>query len=363
MKIKDIRLFRYNLPLARPLVAGRHSISNRQGLILKCVRNDGNKGTGEIAPLPGLSNESLEEALEQVRTLIPSIPGHDLPETRLGIGGLLDDLMTDTDTCPSVRFGLETVLLNLAAAATKMSLTQLLGGKPTPSLPINALLTGSPKQLVKEAESAYRNGYRVLKIKIGRASMDENLASVTQVRDVCGSGTTLRLDANRAFALEQAVSFADRLGGRNIEYIEEPCPSLDENLIFAEKSDIPVALDESIVEAPEKVAENINRVGALILKPTLLGGVERTLALARQAREARVTTVTSSSFESSIGIMSLAQLAIAINPDTPAGLDTLRWFDRDVTTTPLNVTGGRLTLPDQNDLPLDYSALEEVPLD
>jgi O-succinylbenzoate synthase len=77
---------------------------------------------------------------------------------------------------------------------------------------------------------------------------------------------------------------------------------------------------------------------AFVLKPTLLGGISRTLRAAGRAHRLGVTPVISSAYESGVGTAALVALAAGIG-DRPvaAGLDTYRMMAEDVLETPLNL--------------------------
>lgn len=77
-------------------------------------------------------------------------------------------------------------------------------------------------------------------------------------------------------------------------------------------------------------------VAALVLKPAVLGGFERTAGLAAWARQRGMLCVLSSSFESCLGVAQLAQFAAALDAaagppgGTQHGLATLSWFAEDL---------------------------------
>jgi o-succinylbenzoate synthase len=100
---------------------------------------------------------------------------------------------------------------------------------------------------------------------------------------------------------------------------------------------VPVALDESLVGMePEKVEETF--AVAFVLKPTLLGGISRTLRVAGRALHLGVTPVISSAYESGVGTAALVALAAGIGDrPVPAGLDPYRAIAEDVLETPLNL--------------------------
>jgi O-succinylbenzoate synthase len=98
-----------------------------------------------------------------------------------------------------------------------------------------------------------------------------------------------------------------------------------------------VALDESLVGMePERVEETF--ATAFVLKPTLLGGISRTLRVAERALRLGVTPVISSAYESGIGTAALVALAAGIGDrPVPAGLDPYRAMAEDILETPLKL--------------------------
>ena len=66
MKIAEIRLQRYTLELARSLTIKGHALENRTGLILSVIDSTGQIGYGEIAPLPFLHKETIEDDYEVI---------------------------------------------------------------------------------------------------------------------------------------------------------------------------------------------------------------------------------------------------------------------------------------------------------
>jgi O-succinylbenzoate synthase len=101
---------------------------------------------------------------------------------------------------------------------------------------------------------------------------------------------------------------------------------------------VPVALDESLVGIrPEELGEH-RYARAFVLKPTLIGGISRTLLVAELALRLGVTPVVSSAYESGVGTAALIALAAGIGDhEIPAGLDTYRWLAADVLETTLGL--------------------------
>ena len=67
MKIERIEIAEYELPLTRPLHVGGRSLKTRVGALVRITNDDGHEGYGDMAPLPRLHTETLEEATYTLR--------------------------------------------------------------------------------------------------------------------------------------------------------------------------------------------------------------------------------------------------------------------------------------------------------
>ncbi|MEA3366359.1 MAG: o-succinylbenzoate synthase, partial [Candidatus Hydrogenedentes bacterium] len=218
-----------------------------------------------------------------------------------------------------------------------------------PTIAVNGLLWGRQEAVLEHAGELLRAGYSTLKLKVGRETPEEDAQTVQALFAEYRTACALRLDANRAWDWSQAMTFAKKIEGCIIEYIEEPLNNPAGLIEFAGRSGLPVALDETVVRHGEYNLAKWRGATAAILKPTLLGGFEISMYLARKAINLGMTPVISSSFESSVGLIALANLAAFVNEeDVAAGLNTEDWFVADVLDVPLPIEKGRLNLERAN---------------
>lgn len=233
----------FSLPLARPLtttVGAGGEMGRRRGFLLRVTLcgADGRcsvHGVGEVAPLPGLHRETLQEAEQQLALLCSLMsvgtssgtPLGDaavrLPLTAALLGGRLSAWLEaglgvlPASLLPSVRGGLEAALLSAVTQHQGLSMAQLLcgaalqgGAAPlSPAVAVNGLLDcqGTPAEAAAEAAALLRRQpFAALKIKVGRrADPAEDAAAVLAIRQAVGPGIILRADANRRWSLAQAV--------------------------------------------------------------------------------------------------------------------------------------------------------------
>ena len=332
MKLARIDIYRFALPLSRPLDLGGKTHRERRGLLIEGHDDAGHVGAGEIAPLPGFSREDTETALKDACAVRYRFLGSEAPDNLEELSGGFDRWLNDLTICPSVRFGLESAVLNCLAARRGVGLRELLSDEPGDRISVNALLAGSTPEVLERAATLRDRGYHSFKLKVGRRPLVEEVGLTRRLRDTLGPEVSIRLDANRAWQTEDYLTFARSVVDCGIEYFEEPTPSPAETrrLLERDESPLPVALDETLREVEPLALRDYPSLAAVVLKPTMMG-VERTMAFARVALGMGATPVISSSFESGMGVITLAHLAAVLQqPSAAAGLDTMGWFEIDL---------------------------------
>ncbi len=182
---------------------------------------------------------------------------------------------------------------------------------------------------------------RTIKVKLGRQSLEKDIEWFTRLqRDQ--PQVMWRIDCNRQWTLDQLRSFWRMCDPTTIEYIEDPLcdPTLLECV-----PDIPVALDESLMEFQSLLG--CHNVVAAIIKPTLHLNWQQILT-----RYPTVKGVISSTFEGSLGIWGLGQLALNHIHNGTHGLGTLDWFAEEIVAPPLHRTIQTLYVPSKAPSPL-----------
>jgi len=364
MKIASMRLYGYSLPLLKRLDLGGHTLQSRQGIIVELWDETGCAAFGEVAPLVGFSHESLDDAKQQLTRLRFSVTDAAIPDNMQELSGGFETWLGAYDLSPSVRFGFETAVLSLMASRRGVALCRLISDHPLDEITVNALLTGEQSEILERAGVLRSEGWRAFKLKVGRRTVDDDIRLTREVRQRIGSDAILRLDANQRYSRTDFNQFALGAQGCDIDYIEEPVSSAVDLQALLEdaRTSLPLALDETLQTMKPGELHRCHNIKAIVLKPTVLG-LERAAQFARAAIERGVEVVISSSFESSLGLSVLAQLAAGINvTDVPVGLDTSGWFRRDLLSSALSTACGVVVI---NKLPdvaveIDHEMLQEL---
>jgi o-succinylbenzoate synthase len=328
-----IHLYRYHIPFNEPVTVKKHRLLEREGIIIAMKSSDGTRTSyGEIAPLPGLHEETLHMAEHQLMELINN---HKLSS----IGSIPEGLF------PSVKTGIEIALFNFMAISSGLAPVFSSDSQPANRVPLNAMLAGEPDVILKRAETLFNLGYRTFKIKVTPKNAEQTLALIRQLSLKYGETIALRLDANQSFSFDEAVEFSNNIVSDTISYIEEPLSNPKLIGEFHARTAVRSALDETLWQQPDLMLSlPPGALKALVLKPNRLGGIAETLRLAAYARENNLLAVLSSAFESGISLSFYSWLAAHTSMEPAAsGLDTGRYLEYDLLNLPFGNSTGTLT--------------------
>ncbi len=299
-------------------------------------------GIGECAPLPRLSCD-------------------DLPNYRQLLQEACDDVAQtgrlDTErlrSYPSILFGLETAMLHLQRRQTVLFDTPF--GRGEEGIPINGLVwMGSHDEMLQRIEEKMKAGYRCIKLKIGAIGFDEELDLIGFIRSrFTKQEVELRVDANGAFAPDEALQKLELLAQYGIHSIEQPIRQgqWDEMARLCRLSPLPIALDEELigVNTPDEKNRLLDTIhpAYIILKPSLHGGMAGSTEWIGLARERQIGSWITSALESNIGLNAIAHYAAhTYGPDIrmPQGLGTGLLFTDNIAM-PLEIRGERLWVID-----------------
>lgn len=300
----------------------------------------GRQGMGECAPLPRLSCDDLPHD-EYEATL------REFCDTYCRTGMIPYPALRPY---PSMLFGLETAVLDLEHADGRFFDTPFARGEE--GIPINGLVwMGTHDEMAARIEEKLKAGFHCVKLKIGAIDFEEEESLMRHIRERFDSKTIeLRLDANGAFAPDDALQRLERLSRYDIHSIEQPIRQGQWEAMarLCRLSPIPIALDEELIEVidPSRKTALLREVhpAYIILKPSLHGGMRGTREWIETAAGFGIGTWITSALESNVGLNAIAQLAAHLyGPGIrmPQGLGTGQLFT-DNLPMPLQIEGDRL---------------------
>lgn len=322
MKIKAIQVGSISLPLVRPFKTALRTVEAVNDIVVRVIADDGSVGYGEAPPTAVITGDTTGSILCAVRDFIrPALVGMDLDD--------LDAVMAKLDGCmvhnTTPKAAVDMALYDLWAKAQGKPLYQLLGGART-SFKTDITISVNPvDQMVADSLDAVRQGFDILKIKVGK----EGLADVERmaaIRAAVGPEVKLRVDANQGWTAEQSVAIIRAMEdkGLDIELVEQPVPAHDLAGLKAVTAavDTPILADEAVFSyydaanlIEQKAADLIN------IKLMKTAGIHNALKICRMAEEHGVECMIGCMLESRLSVAAAAHLAAGQSIVTRADLD------------------------------------------
>nr|WP_268891575.1 o-succinylbenzoate synthase [Lentzea tibetensis] len=204
------------------------------------------------------------------------------------------------------------------------------------------------------------SGCSTAKVKVAESPLAEDCERLEAVRAALGPSGFIRVDANMMWDVDQAVvaiRALDRAAG-GLQYVEQPCPTIEDLAAVRRRVSVPIAADESIrrAEDPLKVAV-AGAADIAVIKVAPLGGVRRAL---RVAEACGLPCVVSSAVETSVGLAAGLALAGALPTlDYACGLATMALMTGDVTDSSLVPVDGFIPVLSTPPVPNDAFAADE----
>lgn len=344
----------YQVPFVRPYKTASVEHETRQGVLLQLQDDDGATGLGEAAPL-GNRTESQAACRRALSQALDHL-------TDPGVGPVealaeLDERCPELDQAPAARFAVTLALSDLLAKTDGQPLATWLakradGRSPAPEVPVNATIPMLPTdEAVDRATEAVHDGFTTLKIKVGR-DHEADLERVEAIREAVGPEPAIRLDANQAWAPVQAIeNILDHLDRTPLEYVEQPVHGPDHRALAMVRSSVPcpVAADEPVTgSGPAAELIELEAADVLILKPMVIGGLDRTLEIASMAHQADLEVVVTSTIDGAVARAGALHLAASLGPRPLAcGLATADLLAKDVVEHDERIEGGRMRVPDR----------------
>lgn len=276
-------------------------------------------GLGECAPLPDLSCDAspdYEATLRQFADMVEAT------------GAIPYDMLRPY---PSMLFGLETALLHLRRGSAALFDTAFARGEE--GIPTNGLVwMGDHEQMLGRMEAKIAAGFHCIKLKIGAIDFDDELDLLRRIRErFSPREMTIRLDANGAFAPDEALYKLELLSQFAVHSIEQPIRQKQwgDMARLCRDSPLPIALDEELigVNLPSMRRHTLSFIkpAYIVVKPSLHGGMEGARNWIETAESLGIGSWITSALEGNIGLNAVAQLAADIygpGISMPQGLGT-----------------------------------------
>lgn len=313
------------------------------------VHSGGLVGQGCGAPSE-VTRETAATMTNALRTLVSGLKGIEFHHPN-EIADRMDKLIPGN---PSAKAAVDIAVHDLAAKVAGLPLCRYLGGtrdRMATDMTVGIMPTPAA---VEHAIRWTREGFRALKVKIGR-DPPTDLERLAAIRQSVGPNVELRIDGNEGYSWAQALSFARAASDLHIAFFEQPVPATDlEGMrALSESSPIPIMADEMVLTPNDaKKVRWANAAKAVNLKLMKHGGIARTKEVD--------TICTSAGYRTMVGCMSEPQLSIAAGLHFALASPNVKWLDLDshfnLAADPSSGLGfrhGHLVAPDKPGLGID----------
>ncbi len=322
MIIKDIEIGEIFIPLAKPFKTALRTVENVEDIVIKITTDTGQEGYGEAPPTAVITGDTKGSIVTAVRDFIkPALTGMEI-ENLDGIFGRLDSCIVKNT---SAKAAVDMAVYDLYAKRYQAPLYRLLGGSKT-EIETDITISVNPiPEMVADSLDAVKQGYRILKIKVGKEGM-KDIERIAEIRSAVGPDIRLRVDANQGWNAKQSVRIITAMEekGLDIELVEQPVPAHDIKGMQFVTANVatPVLADESVF-SPEDAIEIIRSRAADLINIKLMktGGIHNALKICDVAEVYGVECMIGCMLEGKLSVSAAAHLAAAKGIITRADLD------------------------------------------
>lgn len=285
-------------------------------------------GLGEASIIKTLSPDWSEKYEEQLHHFAKNIQTLELDELK---------------EFPSMRFGFEMALLDLKNGGKQIYFPSSFT-EGSEGIKINGLIwMGEKEFMFDQIKHKLALGFDCVKLKIGAIDFKAELDLIQYIRSqFSAQDVELRVDANGAFSVTDALEKLKQLSDFELHSIEQPIQQgqLHEMARLCEQTPLDIALDEELIGVTEldkkKELLNIIQPQYIILKPSLVGGFKASDDWISLADQNNIKWWITSALESNIGLNAIAQYTATKNNPLPQGLGTGQLFVNNIPST-LNI--------------------------
>jgi len=300
MKITKAEIYVLNIPFKDSFGHFLKIRHHSDSIIVKLITNEGIVGYGEGIARPYVTGETVTNSVDCIeKVLLPEIINKNIQDIKATGNPLID--LSYINKCFSYPHGsndvfswhasktsVELAIIDILLQIQQKSLNWILPERSETVTYSGVFSSGNLAKTIKLAKLAKDFGFKYIKIKVGGK---DDIKRISAVRDILGGNISIRLDANGAFNIKEAMQFIKSVEKFDIDCIEQPIArgSVSGLEIIKSNTSIPIMVDESIVtynDAQELIANNA--CDYFNLRISKCGGIYNTLAIADLAKRENI---------------------------------------------------------------------------
>jgi muconate cycloisomerase len=345
VRLRSVVPFRISLPLLTPIKMANATIATADNLLMRVEDTDGTVGWGEAASAPMMTGETQEGMFAAAEFMRPQVEGMEV-EDAARFGARLDALMYGNAAAKSA---IEMAVYDLAGKRHGVPVVELLGGAVRRELPALWMLAANDRAAdVAMGKRMAAEGFVAFKVKVGGATVPNDLARCADVRAALGPSVRISADANQGFSRAQAIEFAKGAAAAGLDFIEQPLDGhdLDGMAAVAHATSVAIGADEGIHSLDD--IERHHAMGAArgaSLKTIKLGGLAGVMAAGRRMQALGMhVNLAGKMADSSVASAAIVHLGAAL-PQLDWDISaTCIYLAQDIVTEPIRLMRGHARL-------------------
>ena len=291
MKITKIECIPITVPYRRARQVRGQPVPGSQNLLLKIHTDEGIVGIGETGGASlGYTGDSVDSIIGFVSMVAPRILLGADPFERDRLVAAMDRAAKYSNQALAV---VDCALHDIVGKKLGIPVYELLGGLSNPRIELGWVLGYgtfvTPEDAAERSAEVVAEGYRAIKLKVGRGSLADDIANIEAIREAVGWDIRLGIDANGGWDYFQALTALKKLEKYDILLCEQPVPwrEIDNLARLRQKVGIPICADESATELSHVLRLiQLDAVDALFIKLAKAGGLiqgQKWVAIAKAA--------------------------------------------------------------------------------
>jgi L-Ala-D/L-Glu epimerase len=356
VKITRIETFRVAVPLIKPFKTALRTVTIADSVYVKITCENGIVGWGEAPPtlvITGDSLKSIEASIHEV--FKPYLLSKSVLQLELLLQGIHQILVGNV----SAKAAIDMALYDCFSQYCKLPLYQLLGGYNNTLETDYTVSVNDPIEMGEDAASYVKQGFTVLKIKVGKDEIQTDINRMIEIRRRVGKEIKLRLDANQGWSPKEAVTAIRKMEdlGLNIELVEQPVKAADIQGLkkVTDSVDTLIMADEAVF-TPNQAFEVLKTRSADLINIKLMksGGIYRAQIINHLAEVSGVECMVGSMIETKLGITAAAHFAASKKNITRYDFDAPLMLAEDIVGGGIQYNGRSITLSDQFGLGINH---------
>ncbi|MEN8191185.1 MAG: dipeptide epimerase [Bacteroidota bacterium] len=345
IKISDIKIYKFDIPLKELFQIATMSLNNANNVLIKIETNEGIEGWGEAASFHALVGETQLINFAAAKELREILIGRNPLEIE-SIVQLMDFYLPHNTT---IKSAIDMALYDIIGKVAGLPLYSLLGGEKREIETDMTIGICDPNEAGEKALAIKSQGFKMIKVKLG-LDFDDDYLRLKNIREAVGNDTILRIDANQGWDRMSAKNNLDAFSKFDIEFCEQPCKVNDINgmKFVSNNTDIPIMADESLFSpfnALNLIQENV--APYFNIKLSKSGGIHNAMKIAHVAEAGVIPSMVGCMSESKLGLTAASHFSLSNKIIKFFDLDSYLEHSEDPIVGGMKINNGIIDIPDE----------------